>query len=138
MEHGNFASSLRTTTIERKKELQQTEWQSAAEKQRLVEKAVEEFVAEHKAKMIDDLALSAITAAESGKNTASAKIVEPIENREGLYQTAREVRDYFRGEGFTADMDTYENGYNHYYGHDNQKWKEPTECGAIITISWIK
>ena len=136
MEQGNFASSLRTTTIERQRFKDIVENQIAQERQQQTEEMVAQYVTEHKEKMIDTLALNAIRAAEEGHNTTSAKLVEPIENREGLYQTAREVRDYFKKEGFKAGMETYENGYIHYHGHGNQEWKEPTECGATIIITW--
>ena len=136
MERSGLAASLRSTTLERQRELNQDHNLTEQEKQDKLEKAVAEYVATHKEKTIDELAMAAMEAAEKGENTAKLKMVDGIEHRYGVYQTARDVRDYFTKEGFKAELDTGENGYVRNRGANGQEWNEPTECIALLKISW--
>jgi hypothetical protein len=135
METINFAEELKVTAEESKKKQMDAENEAAQEQRRLADENVAEYINEHKESFIEELANNAKLAAEQGLTTARISRREDPENREGLYQTIREVRDYYRGEGFKAGMDSGDDA-RMVPKDDDWEWLDATHCWAQLSIDW--
>lgn len=132
MEQAKFADTLRATTEENQRMQMEAEIQAEREEREREDERTRAYVEGHKQLFIDELAQNAQSAATHIRTQACVSRHEDSLNREGLYQTMREVRDYYRSEGFKAGMDTGDNAR----ALSNEEWDEATHCWAKVTIDW--
>lgn len=138
MERSNLAEILSEKTESTVKSKTEEEIRFEQEQRRIADERAEEYLRSHFDQFVSELRQTAEIEASEGRYSAHLSRWQDIENREGLYQTMRAVRDYFRNEGLIASMDSGDNASFKLDDDGRSLWIDATQCWAKITIMWPK